>query len=245
MTKKSLIKIQKHLRDSCGTLHHMRLLSEEFTRGLFDGEGCIGTIPNKRKRKDGSYNTFYTISIVLTNTNREMVDRFVQSVEHYTGVHMNIHTAPPDKRFKTAQETHYAYKATKKDVLPLLYFLGPLVAKEDQRLLATWFMERSIKDKIHRQDLFEVEVIETIKSLKRGKKPSKEVQDLLNILKGDSRERSRAANWVNSENANPLEESDMLTLSQAGEDFGSPEGAETQRVSSNNNPSLSARHLII
>ena len=148
---------------------------------------------------------------------------------------MALYKAAPDKRFKKAQPAYYLHANSKQNALTLIKFLLPgLIAKKEQALLAIWLLEEAIKDKIHKQDTFFVEIIDAIRGLKRQLTPTYQVKELLCKLKATYEENLVRKNWVNSGNPKLSNEYGNPELNYEGQqDFvGS---AETRPLSPNNN----------
>ena len=136
------------------------MISIEYLAGLFDGEGCVLVLKNKRKHV-----VFYTVGLDIANNNREVLELSCELLKQQFGVDAKLFSSNVSKK---GVVTYHLRVQAKRDALKVINGLLPyLIVKRDQALLAHWYLSRScIVDK-YKPNTLDVDVLEAISTLKR------------------------------------------------------------------------------
>lgn len=139
--------------------------------GVFDGEGCVHV--QRFRRKNGRVT--YSVILTLANTSSPLVERYI-SILRGLGVAPMIDFATK----YTKRPIWYVKLQRKKDALVIAKAILPhSTAKHGELQMAIWYLERSCKTRQHVATKQEIEVLESIRSVKHGTRVSSKVKQIV------------------------------------------------------------------
>ncbi len=107
-----------------------------YVAGFFDGEGYIGLAKNKRKYRDNTDNCYWSLNIMISNTDI----RVIKHLQNLLGGFTSLKTIPASPKGKLHKPQHNFYTLTiKKKEHRLAFIKGILpyaIIKKDQLILA-------------------------------------------------------------------------------------------------------------
>lgn len=135
-------------------------LDRGWLAGIFDGEGCVNVLRNKRRNK-----TFYTVAVAIGGTSNALLAKVTRCAEEL-GVEAHIY----EQKQSSANKLYYTLRiAAKHDVLK--FFEGiedATTEKRPQIRVAIWYLRRACAVTYYKPTKEDVDALESLFEMKRS-----------------------------------------------------------------------------